>query len=164
MNIKRLIFPLILGLGLTLTLLWTMSGGLPLVHAASFTVNSKADGADPTPNDGTCDIGGGICTLRAAIQTANNNGEADTINLGIGTFTLSIPGTGENQAASGDLDITKALTITGLGPDQTTIDADGLDAVFDIRSGAGTVVISGVTIINGNWTGWGGASTTTTPI
>ncbi len=53
------------------------------------------------------------CTLRAAIQNANASPGADVINLAAGTYTLTIPGVGENAAAAGDLDITqKGLAIT----------------------------------------------------
>jgi hypothetical protein len=55
----------------------------------------------------------------------------DTISLPAGTHSLSITGAGEDNAASGDLDITEALTITGAGPDATVIEASGLaDRIF----------------------------------
>jgi len=53
------------------------------------------------------------CTVRAAIQEANTTDGVDTINVSAGTYTLTIPGVGENAAAVGDLDITKDLTIIG---------------------------------------------------
>ena len=147
----NLVITLALGLGLTLGLLWLLSGApLPVVRAASFTVTKLTD-----TNDGTCDAD---CSLREAIVAANGNAEADTITLGAGTYVLTITGTGENASATGDLDISDVLTITGLGPGQTIIDASGVisDRVLDIRPGAGTVVISGVTIMNGNVNGNGG--------
>jgi hypothetical protein len=51
------------------------------------------------------------------------------------------------------------VTITGLGPDQTYIDASGLitDRAIQISTSASSVVISGVTIMNGNAANsWGG--------
>jgi uncharacterized repeat protein (TIGR01451 family)/CSLREA domain-containing protein len=139
-----------LGLGVTLALLWLLSvGPLPLARAESFNVTKFTDSAD-----GTCD--GGDCSLREAIIDANDNWENDTITLGTGTYVLTRTGTGEDEAATGDLDITDVLTITGDGPGQTIIDANSIDRVFEIHSGASTVVISGVTIINGNVTGDGG--------
>jgi len=78
--------------------------------------------------------------------------------LTAGTYVLTRTGTGENAAATGDLDITNTLTIVGAGSGQTIIDASGLisDRVFHILPGAGTVVISGATILGGNVTGDGG--------
>jgi CSLREA domain-containing protein len=46
--------------------------------AANFTVNSTGDGSDSTL-DGSCDDGTAHCTLRAAIQEANNAGGTDSI-------------------------------------------------------------------------------------
>ena len=151
MTVKRLFIAFALGLGLTLALtlaLGTIEGWLPAVRAAGFTVTKFTD-----TNDGVCDAD---CSLREAIIAANANGEPDTITLGNGTYILSLAGAGEDEAATGDLDITGPLTITGQGPDQTVIDANGIDRAFDIRPGAGTVVISGVTIMGGNVTGDGG--------
>ena len=51
---------------------------LPAAASASFTVNSTGDVADATLN-GTCDDGTGHCTLRAAIQEANNTAAMDEI-------------------------------------------------------------------------------------
>jgi len=88
--------------------------GLPSpVQAATFTVNSMADTIDANPGDGICNDGTGNCTLRAAIQETNALAGLDTINLPSGNYTLSIAGTGEDAAATGDLDITDNLTITG---------------------------------------------------
>jgi CSLREA domain-containing protein len=109
------------------------------VHAENFTVNKFTDS-----NDGTCD---NDCSLREAIVAANNNGQTDTITMMAGTYTLTITGTGEDAAATGDLDITTPLTIIGAGPNQTIIDGGALDRVFHTISG--TAVISGVTIRNG---------------
>jgi fibronectin-binding autotransporter adhesin len=132
----------VLGLALTLALLWLL-GAVPLVRAAGFTVDVTND-----ENDGSCDAGD--CSLREAIIAANGNGEADIITLGSGIFVLSLAGVDEDEGATGDLDITAPVTITGAGPNETIIDADGIDRVFDIDSGVATVVISGVRIINGN--------------
>ena len=55
--------------------------------------------------------------------------------MGTGTYTLTIAGTGEDAAATGDLDITDDLTITGAGSGLTIIDGNSLDRVFDVISG-----------------------------
>ncbi len=62
---------------------------------ATIVVNSEGDQADPTPDDGTCDIFDppqGICTLRAAIQTADGSGApgADTITFAANVSTIKL--------------------------------------------------------------------------
>jgi fibronectin-binding autotransporter adhesin len=157
MKITKLFTAFILGLGLTLTLVCLLAGSLPVAHAVDITVGTYLDGVADN----------GSCTLREAIIAANTDARVDTcaaggandyINLKAATYVLTATGISENAAQTGDLDIADALTIEGAGPGNTIIDASGVisDRVFDIRSGAGTVVISGVTIINGNVTGHGG--------
>ncbi len=60
-----------------LLLPWTIPGALAGIH----TVNSTADDVDFDGGVGVCETasGNGICTLRAAIQTANTQAGADTI-------------------------------------------------------------------------------------
>jgi fibronectin-binding autotransporter adhesin len=134
------------GMALALTLvtfgaLAALGGASPGAQAATFTVTKFTDSAD-----GTC---GADCSLREAIIAANADTDPDTITLGSGAYILSITGVDEDNCATGDLDITDPLTITGQGPGNTIIDAQGIDRVLDIRSGAGTVVITGVTLQNG---------------
>ena len=130
-------------------------------QAATFVVNSTADDVDAAPGNGACATAGGVCTLRAAIMEANAVAGADSITLPAGTYTSSIPGTGENAAATGDLDMTGNLNINGAGAASTIIDGGGIDRVFEVRPGA-TVEIDGVTVRNGKpgagGTGGGGIS------
>jgi len=110
-------------------------GFAPITFAATFTVNSTADVVDASPGDGICDTRRTAppapatpeCTLRAAIQEANASPGADAVNVSAGTYTLAIPGVGENAAAAGDLDITDNLTIIGEGPAITIIKACTVD-------------------------------------
>lgn len=108
-----------------------------VVCAATYTVNYLADLADTKPGDGICAGNGNpnYCTLRAAVQTANAHVGADTIVVPGGTYVLSLHGSGEDAAATGDLDITDSVTIqaqtAGIIP---TIDGDGADRIFDIGS------------------------------
>lgn len=122
--------------------------------AATFTVNSTADAVDVNPGDGFCETapGNGACTLRAAIQEANAFPGDDTIVLPAGTYTLSLPGVDEDASATGDLDISSNLTISGAGAATTIIDGGGLDRVFQIGISFfdSVVMISGATIRNGN--------------
>jgi uncharacterized repeat protein (TIGR01451 family)/CSLREA domain-containing protein len=64
-------------------------------------VNYQVDlNDDPTPNG--CTVG--HCSLREAIIAANSNTSADAIFMNNRTVTLTIPGDGEDAAATGDLD------------------------------------------------------------
>jgi CSLREA domain-containing protein len=85
---------------------------------------------DPTP-DG-CNVGD--CSLREAILAANTTAGSNAISITIpGTIELSLTGADEEVGATGDLDITENLYITGQGPEVTIVDANGLDRVFDFR-------------------------------
>ncbi len=117
--------------------------------STTFTVNNAADVVDANPGDGICATGGGVCTLRAAILETNALAGADTITLPAGVYTLTIGGSGEDNAATGDLDITDSLTINGAGATSALIDGGALDRVIHIFN-AVMVNIYGVTILNGN--------------
>ena len=49
----------------------------------TFTVDSTGDGEDANPGNGTCATSGGVCTLRAAIEEANETAATDTIAFNI---------------------------------------------------------------------------------
>jgi|GEM_PF-1558629 len=99
-----------------------------------FIVNSFADGIDIDVGDGVCEAGNGACTLRAAIMEANATDAEDVIVLSEGRYTLDIPGIDEDEAATGDLDVSYPVKIQGAGLAKTTIDGGGIDRVFDIWS------------------------------
>jgi uncharacterized repeat protein (TIGR01451 family)/CSLREA domain-containing protein len=123
---------------------------------ATFTVNSTTDAVDITPGNGICADASGNCTLRAAVQEANLFPGPDIIMLGAATYTLSLTGT-DDIAAQGDLDITQDVTISGVGAISTIIDGGDIDRIFHIApSGGVTVMISGLTIRNGNSSGLAG--------
>lgn len=118
----------------------------------SFTVNSTLDEIDKNPGDGVCKSKPSKkCTLRAAIMENNALG-GNTIVLPAGTYDLAIPGPGEDNDMSGDLDITANLTLQGVGA--PTVDAKLLDRVVHIVSGK--TKISGVTFRNGKSPASGG--------
>jgi len=128
--------------------------GVPTTWAATFNVDRTDDDAtatacvDATPND---------CSLRGAIIEANALAGADTINLPAGTYTLTIPGTFEDASATGDLDITDDLTISGAGAATTIIDADAIDRVFHVRgANLPNAMFLGLTISHGMASGSGG--------
>ena len=111
------------------------------VSAATITVNTFTD--DNTTNAN--------CSLREAIISANTNtaidgctsGAAgvDTIQLAAGTYTLAIAGRDNDDASTGDLDLTGVNTTgdsyvikgaTTTGAPLTIIDANNIDRIFDI--------------------------------
>ena len=81
---------------------------LSTAFAATFVVDSTGDGGDSNAGNGTCDDGGGNCTLRAAIEEANAWAGADVIN-----FTVA--GGGPHTIAPGSAlpTITDQVTIDG---------------------------------------------------
>ena len=143
-----------------------------VAQAASFTVSDTTDAALSNPAGTACvSTDGGACTLRAAVQAADNAGGASTITLPTGTYKLTIAPSSANDAANGDLDIngtTTAITVTGAGAASTTINANDIDRAFAVQAGE-SLSISGVRIDNGATTtsaprsnstdaGYGGAS------
>ena len=87
----------------------------------------------------------GKCSLREAVIAANEDRRvdacragrgADLILLGKGTYQLSIEGIQEDATRTGDLDITGATAIVGLGRDRTIVRGDASDRVFDILESA----------------------------
>jgi CSLREA domain-containing protein len=125
----------------------TLLGSGAAANAASFTVDGTADAVDASPGNGTCATAGGACTLRAALQEANALAGADDVTLPAGTFTLSLGGRNEDDAATGDLDVRETVTLTGAGAGQTIVDAAGIDRVFDVWVDAS---FSDLTIRGGN--------------
>lgn len=124
---------------------------LPLPSlSASFTVDSLADEADTDLTDSVCAASSG-CTLRAAIQQANALGETTTITFSVnGTITLSLTGTGEDDAVDGDLDIKSNLTLQGNGTSSTVITQSGIaERIFHIPSSGLSVTFQNIRITGG---------------
>lgn len=127
----------------------------PLARAATIEVDTAVDELDGAS-------GNGSCSLREAIANANqNNGAQVDCAAGSGadviTFSadlngtpllLSLTGIGEDANATGDLDVTDDLTITGNGVNNTVIDANSIDRVLHVFGNV-AVTIDGVTIQNG---------------
>jgi hypothetical protein len=117
---------------------------------ATFTVSTTLDVINPTD---------GKLSLREAISKANANPGADTIVLPAGVYKITLAGAGEDANATGDFDITDAVTIAGAGAGLTVVDGQQLDRVFDISGDAPSsmkVVLQGLTVRNGDVTGHGG--------
>jgi predicted outer membrane repeat protein len=124
----------------------------PVVYAANFTVDSTSDDIDDNTADGLCHTAANTCTLRAAIMQANATGGANIITLTGGTYTLTITGTDEDNAALGDLDVRSTITINGAGATASFVDANHVDRVFDVIAG-GSLTLSGLTVQGGTTSG-----------
>jgi predicted outer membrane repeat protein len=98
------------------------------------------------------DAGDGKRSLREAITRANDLGGADVIVLSAGVFKLAIAGTGEDDNATGDLDVTDTVTIRGAGRNLSFVDGQQLDRVFEVRGsspGSINVTLERMTVRNG---------------
>lgn len=80
---------------------------------------------------------GNTSVLVAAINMANNNRQADTINLAAGTYTLT--------EASSLPEIVTMIRIIGEGAGNTVIDGNGAGSMF-LVSDRGRLTISGMTL------------------
>lgn len=126
-------------------LLWLAPGA----SAATIAVNTVAD--EMAADD--------HCSLREAISAANGDSTGpggdcakgsgtDTVRVPSGHFTLSVTRFPENANASGDLDVLSNLNINGSGAGTTTLDANGIDRVLEIRPGR-VAMVRRVTITGG---------------
>ncbi len=127
-----------------LALLLAGGSGAATRATKTIVVNTTVDAPDANPKDSMCKAklamltkpGKSYCSLRAAIQTANFGLRGSyVIKLPAGSFHLTVPGKNEGKAAKGDLDVLQAdVTLVGQGPAKTTIDAGGIDRVFDVSA------------------------------
>jgi CSLREA domain-containing protein len=123
--------------------------------AQIFTVNSTLDEPDSDPTDGLCLTASGTCTLRAAITQSNYALFGAIVEVPAGIYVLTLPAVNDDDPSSGDLDIinrvstSPGLIVAGAGADQTIIDGNGTDRVFNVAGGQ-TVSIIGLTVRNGN--------------
>ena len=91
------------------------------------------------------------CTLRDAVNEANTNPGADSIELKPGkTYRLSQVGTGEDTDVFGDLDVLEALHIKSGGRKPATIDAQGIDRVLDTPGLTGRLTLERLVITGGD--------------
>ena len=130
-------------------LLATFAAGLALVlipaasQAAVFVVTTTADG-----NNGACTVS--LCTLRDAVIAANANpGSSITLLSNSTPYTLTLTGVNEDNAATGDLDVTTSLTINGGGAPSTIIDGNATDRVFQLIGNV-TLTLNDLTVRNGS--------------
>ena len=119
---------------------------LATASAASAVTYRPTRTDDPAPNG--CKKKN--CSLREAVIASNASGTPATILLRPGKrYVLTRKGAGENAALTGDLDITSGPLVVktegGGKTDPATIDANGIDRIFD-----GSLTLNGVTLRDGH--------------
>ncbi len=115
-----------------------------------FVVNSTGDASDATPGDKKCDVGGGECTLRAAIEEVNMGADPPY------TISFNIAGaTPHTISLTSALDtITTPVIIQGkpigyTGAPIIVLDGSGAGASVDgLRVQSSDSVIDGLSIVN----------------
>ncbi|HKY61868.1 MAG TPA: choice-of-anchor Q domain-containing protein [bacterium] len=135
----------------------------PPLHAITFTPNVFDDPTPVAAPNGCTGAGSNPtrCSLREAALSANANPGADVIELGTGTYTLSIPEAGNPE--SGDLDFSEGspygIAIQGQGPANTKIlAAAGLnERILQVTGPDVSMTLQGLTLEGGNSPGDGGA-------
>ena len=130
--------------------IWRTIGVIGLAVLASachqndtaFVVDTTDDTVDSNPGDGFCNDANGECSLRAAVMEANALPGVEEIRLVDGeTYVLTIPGTGEDLSATGDLDISSPVVILG----DAWLEAGGLfEQSVHLLSTDGLVELDGV--------------------
>lgn len=139
-------------------------GIVTIAEARTFSVNSVEDINDLEPGNDLCVAYILIsppyvlphCTLRGAIEETNALSGNDTVELPAGFYSLTEEGAGEDNSASGDLDILESLTIRGQGPEVTIIDGRSMDRLFDVHHDNIYLVLEDLTLINGRLAGTAG--------
>ncbi|MFO0977216.1 MAG: ubiquitin-activating E1 FCCH domain-containing protein [Planctomycetaceae bacterium] len=111
-------------------------------------VTVLTDSPDTNPGDGKAADITGAATLRAAVMESNSSAGDDIITLGAGVYQLSLAGSFEDQAVTGDLDVTGNLIIRGVDAKTTFIDGGALDRIFHVFAGA-KLTLENLTVRNG---------------
>jgi hypothetical protein len=131
------------------------------VAAPSFPAQVTVDRFDdPALSPGAfCTETPGDCSLRQAMELANLPGEM-TILLPPGTYQLTLPGADEDANQTGDLDYSaaSALAIIATSGLPTVIQQTGSDRILDLHEGAGSVMLSAVTLTGGDVSAGGGGA------
>jgi hypothetical protein len=93
---------------------------------------------------------GDVACLIAAIDTANGNGEDDTITLDAGAYTLTAVNN-DTEGTNGLPSITSTITITGAGAETTIIERSASAPWFRLFhvGASGALTLDGLTVRNG---------------
>lgn len=126
---------------LFVSLLFLFSACTPTPNCVvNYTVTKIED-----TNDGVCS--NLDCSLREAVLNANACPGPHTITLPVGGYSLTIPGINEDAGETGDLDITKDVTIIGTLPPPSV--HGNIERSFHIHSGA-TVTFDHIWLTGGS--------------
>src|SRR5262249_9189945 len=106
---------------------------------ATFTVTTALDVVNATD---------GKLSLREAVTRSNDRPGPDSIILPAGVFKIAVDGANEDANATGDFDVTDAVTIRGAGAGLTVIDAQQKDRLFELI-GSINVRFASVTLRHG---------------
>ena len=99
----------------------TLLAGLACLPAFAATLTVTTFNDVLNPNDGLCSLREAIIAVNTATASGSVAGEcpagtgADVVLLSAGTYTLTIPPSGADDATTGDLNIMKPVTINGVG-------------------------------------------------
>lgn len=128
---------------------------------ATFTVNVASDASDANPGDDICETATpGECSLRAAIEEANANGNAADVDL----IDFAIAGTGPHEILLTDYfpQISEPLSIDGTsqtGTDcvtkqlQIQVNGDSQYGSLDFALGADDSSVRGLSLVNNVFVG-----------
>ena len=117
---------------------------ITFIQPADFVVNALLDGPDASPGDGVCATASGACTLRAAIQEANDKDGGQTIGLGADVYRtdfseealVALAAFGVRASSFGPLIVNDDVTIRGLGLYSTTFTGGQVDRPLIVEGGA----------------------------
>jgi len=127
--------------------------GLAAALMVAFAAQASAGTFEPTRTDDPVPDGcnANDCSLREAARRAVLSFSDDRIVLDAETYEFDIPDDGNGDGLSGDLDLFNSGTIeiVGKGPNQTTIDARGVDRIVEIFAPGPRVEISRLTLQGG---------------
>lgn len=102
-------------------------------QAANYTVTSTQDLPDALRGDGVCASSAGTCTLRAAVQEANQRSGADTITIGAGVFDVNATA-GASVLGQMELTLRDRTTVIGGGRDATIVDGGNDATLFKVAT------------------------------
>ncbi|HLI43634.1 MAG TPA: IPT/TIG domain-containing protein [Acidimicrobiales bacterium] len=125
----------------------TVLGSAPTLAGASvttFDVTTEVDSANVSPTGTTCTDSETTpeCSLRAAVEAANNLGTPVVIDVPAGTYTLSLGQlTVDNQGGT---------SIVGAGASTTTIAGDGTGLIDLTGSNGATLWLTGLSLTGGS--------------
>ena len=103
--------------------------------AAAFVVDDTGDEADQTPGDGECATAGGVCTLRAALEEANDDSATDSINFNIDSVLTPV-------VTAGPLEATESVDINGETQSHEFV-------AIDFQNGDGLTISGGDSTVSG---------------